>query len=141
MQRAPWAARNVLVGRRYTAYLACDMQHRARIAFRWIAEAQLRSSTFSDVPTAVVLPCTNFGSTLWNGAVTDYDIVRTSVGARTGKYGELYSESEGERSPGADVGGGEPVPMQMWERRGGFRCRCGKGALSPAGFRFNAGVC
>ena len=104
MQHAPWAACNVHVGRRCTAYLACNMQHRARIAFRWIAEAQLRSSTFSDVPTAVVLPCTNFGGTLLNGAVTDFDIVRTSVGARTGKDGELYSESEGERS--ANVGGG-----------------------------------
>jgi hypothetical protein len=35
---------------------------------------------------------------------------------------------EGEPSPGADVGGASPVPVQMWEGRAQSRRRCGSGA-------------
>ncbi len=35
------------------------------------------------------------------------------------------------RSPGADVAGVSPVPVQMWQRRARSQCRCGRGAPSP----------
>jgi hypothetical protein len=37
----------------------------------------------------------------------------------------------GEPSPGADVAGVSPVPVQMWQGRGQSRCRCGKVEASP----------
>ena len=33
-------------------------------------------------------------------------------------------------SPGADVGGVSPVPVQMWAGRAQSRCRCGRGEPS-----------
>jgi hypothetical protein len=34
-------------------------------------------------------------------------------------------------SPGADVAGVSPVPVQMWQGRAQSRCRCGRGEPSP----------
>ena len=46
--------------------------------------AQLRNSSLksSDLPTAVLLPCTAFGGTLAKGAVTDFDLRRTILSAQ-----------------------------------------------------------
>jgi hypothetical protein len=58
-------------------------QHRL-FCCRWAASAQLRNSSLksSDVPTAVLLPCTAFGGTLAKGAVTDFDLRRTILSAQ-----------------------------------------------------------
>ena len=56
---------------------------------RWAASAQLRNSslTSSDLPTAVLLPCTAFGGTLVKGVVTDFDVRRTILSAQEYSFG------------------------------------------------------
>ena len=56
---------------------------------RWAALAQLRNSSLksSDLPTAVLLPCTAFGGTLAKGVVTDFDLRRTILSAQEYRFG------------------------------------------------------
>ncbi len=51
--------------------------------------AQLRNSSLksSDLPTAVLLPCTAFGGTLAKGVVTDFDLRRTILSAQEYRFG------------------------------------------------------
>jgi hypothetical protein len=66
----------------------CAAHHQRRsFRCRWAASAQLRNSSLksSDLPTAVLLPCTAFGGTLAKGVVTDFDLRRTILSAQ--EYG------------------------------------------------------
>ncbi len=58
-------------------------------ACRWAALAQLRNSSLksSDLPMAVLLPCTAFGGTLAKGVVTDFDLRRTILSAQEYRFG------------------------------------------------------
>ena len=51
--------------------------------------AQLRNSSLksSDLPTAVLLPCTAFGETIAKGLVTDFDLRRTILSAQEYRFG------------------------------------------------------
>ena len=66
-------------------------RHFQRFLFwcRWAALAQLRNSSLksSDLPTAVLLPCTAFGGTLAKGVVTDFDLRRTILSAQEYRFG------------------------------------------------------
>ena len=56
---------------------------------RWAALAQLHYSSLksSDLPTAVLLPCTAFGGMLAKGVVTDLDVRRTMLSAQESSFG------------------------------------------------------
>jgi hypothetical protein len=57
---------------------------RSTVVGRWVALAQLQNSSLkgSDMPTAVLLPCTAFKGTIAMGVVTDHDLRRTILSAQ-----------------------------------------------------------